>query len=116
MRTSKPRPMRHASAASGPIPKFVSTCHTFRYELRNLRTTSTSMILVRFLNLKFLNELAASDRNFKFTALVRNSGDRENEFRRSGSKREFRRRLGGWCQNSHAAPRQSRRRTVDRHA
>ena len=29
------------------------------------------MILVRFWNLKFLNELAArNDRNFKFTALV----------------------------------------------
>jgi hypothetical protein len=26
--------------ASGPIPKFVSTRRTFRYELRNLRTTS----------------------------------------------------------------------------
>jgi hypothetical protein len=31
---------------SGPIPKFVSTRGTFRYELRNLRTTSNSMILV----------------------------------------------------------------------
>src|SRR6202040_2113432 len=56
---------------SGPIPKFASAWVTFRCELRNLRTTSNFMILVRFLNLKFLNKLAASnDRNFKFTALV----------------------------------------------
>src|SRR5262245_47394352 len=32
--------------ASGPIPKFVTTCSTLKYELRNLRTTSNSMILV----------------------------------------------------------------------
>ena len=31
---------------SGPIPKFVSTRGTFRYELWNLRTTSNCMILV----------------------------------------------------------------------
>jgi len=56
---------------SGPIPKFASARVTFRCELRNLRTTSNFMILVRFLNLKFLNELAPSnDRNFKFTAPV----------------------------------------------
>src|SRR5215204_3343175 len=34
--------------ASGPIPKFVSVRGTFRYELRNQRTTSNFMILVRF--------------------------------------------------------------------
>jgi hypothetical protein len=56
---------------SGPIPKFATTRGTFRCELRNLRT-SNSMISSAVLNLKFLNELAASyDRNFKFTALVR---------------------------------------------
>ncbi len=56
---------------SGPIPKFATTRGTFRCELRNLRTTSNSMISSAVLNLKFLNELAASyDRNFKFTALV----------------------------------------------
>ena len=33
---------------SGPIPKFVSIRGTFRYELRNQRTTSNFMILVRF--------------------------------------------------------------------
>src|SRR5262245_32965896 len=33
---------RLSSAASGPIPKFVSARGTFRYELRNLRTTSNS--------------------------------------------------------------------------
>jgi hypothetical protein len=27
-------------SASGPIPKFVSTCGALRYELRNLRTIS----------------------------------------------------------------------------
>jgi hypothetical protein len=41
------------SSTSGPIPKFVSTRGTFRYELRNLRTTSNSMILVPLLNPKF---------------------------------------------------------------
>ncbi len=53
------------------IPKFATTRGTFRCELRNLRTTSNSMISSAVLNLRFLNELAASyDRNFKFTALV----------------------------------------------
>ena len=33
---------------SGPIPKFASARVTFRCELRNLRTTSNFMILVRF--------------------------------------------------------------------
>src|SRR6476661_2965253 len=33
--------------ASGPIPKFVSVRVTFRYELRNQRTTSNFMILMR---------------------------------------------------------------------
>ena len=56
--------------ASGPIPKFVSARGILRYELRNLRTTSNSMNLVRLLNLRFLNELAATnDRNLKFAAL-----------------------------------------------
>ncbi len=44
---------------SGPIPKFVSTRGTFRYELRNLRTTSNSMILVPPLNPKFAIAFAA---------------------------------------------------------
>jgi hypothetical protein len=35
-------------ATSGPIPKFASARVTFRCELRNLRTTSNFMILVRF--------------------------------------------------------------------
>jgi hypothetical protein len=35
-------------APSGPIPKFASARVTFRCELRNLRTTSNFMILVRF--------------------------------------------------------------------
>jgi hypothetical protein len=34
--------------SSGPIPKFASARVTFRYELRNPRTTSNFMILVRF--------------------------------------------------------------------
>ena len=56
---------------SGPIPKFVNVRGILRYELRNLRTTSNSMNLVRLLNLRFLNELAATnDRNLKFAALV----------------------------------------------
>jgi hypothetical protein len=37
-----------SAPASGPIPKFVSVRGTFRYELRNQRTTSNFMILVRF--------------------------------------------------------------------
>jgi hypothetical protein len=45
---------------SGPIPKFVSTRGTFGYELRNQRDTSNFMILVRFLDLKFLSEIAAT--------------------------------------------------------
>ena len=57
---------------SGPIPKFVNARGMLWYELRNLRTTSNSMNLVRLLNLRFLNELAATnDRNLKFAALVR---------------------------------------------
>src|SRR5258705_10422658 len=56
---------------SGPIPKFVRARCILRYELRNLRTTSNSMNLVRLLNLRFLNELAATNgRNLKFAALV----------------------------------------------
>ena len=38
---------------SGPIPKLVRIRGTFRYELRNQRTTSNHLILVRF-NLKLL--------------------------------------------------------------
>jgi hypothetical protein len=33
---------------SGPIPKFACARVTFRCELRNLRTTSNFLILVRF--------------------------------------------------------------------
>jgi hypothetical protein len=44
---------------SGPIPKFVNARGILQYELRNLRTTSNSMNLVRLLNLKFLNTFAA---------------------------------------------------------
>src|SRR5437899_2498091 len=51
--------MIHEDATSGPIPKFVSTRSTFRYELRNLRTTSNSMILVPLLNPKFATAFAA---------------------------------------------------------
>jgi len=39
---------RRKRLASGPIPKFVSTRGTFRYELRNQRSTSNFMIPVRF--------------------------------------------------------------------
>src|SRR5262249_8447452 len=48
-----------AGEASGPIQKFVSTRGTFRYELRNLRTTSNSMFLVPLLNPKFATAFAA---------------------------------------------------------
>ena len=37
-----------AATTSGPISKFASARVTFRCELRNLRTTSNFMILVRF--------------------------------------------------------------------
>ena len=39
---------RQRRRTSGPIPKFASARVTFRCELRNLRTTSNFMILVRF--------------------------------------------------------------------
>jgi hypothetical protein len=59
-----------------PIPKFASTRGTSDANFGIKRGTSNFMILVRFLNLKFLHELAApNDRNFKFTALdCRRSG------------------------------------------
>jgi hypothetical protein len=44
-------------ATSGPIPKFVLSCGTIVYELRNQRTTSKHMILVPLFDLKFLNEV-----------------------------------------------------------
>src|SRR5437588_12374018 len=49
----------HCSSTSGPIPKFVSYRGTLVYELRNLRTTSNSMILVPLLNPKFVIAFAA---------------------------------------------------------
>ena len=48
-----------AAWLSGPIPKFVSTRGTLRYELRNPRTTSNSMILAPLLNPKFAIVFAA---------------------------------------------------------
>src|SRR2546421_12965000 len=45
--------------ASGPIPKFGSSCGTLVYELRNLRTTSNSIFLVPLLNPKFAIAFAA---------------------------------------------------------
>ena len=42
-----------------PIPKFVSARGTFGDELRNLRTTSNSMILVPLLNPRFASAFAA---------------------------------------------------------
>ena len=45
--------------ASVPIPKFAHPRGTLRCELRNQRDTSNFIILVRHLDLKFLNELAA---------------------------------------------------------
>ena len=60
-----PRPSRrppkrcHFQNASVPIPKFAHPRGTLRCELRNQRDTSNFMILVRYLDLKFLNELAA---------------------------------------------------------
>ena len=65
-----PGARRLQAAASVSILKFVNARGILRYELRNLRTTSNSMNLVRLLNLRFLNELAATnDRNLKFAAL-----------------------------------------------
>ena len=63
--TMVPRPSRrppkrcHFQNASVPIPKFAHPRGTLRCELRNQRDTSNFMILVRHLDLKFLNELAA---------------------------------------------------------
>src|SRR5438067_10215803 len=49
----------HGRLSSGPIPKFVSSCGTLVYELRNPRTTSNSMILVPLLNPKLAIAFAA---------------------------------------------------------
>jgi hypothetical protein len=58
-----------AARTSGPIPKLVSIRGTFRYELRNQRTTSNLMILVRF---QFEAPITIVPqqliRSFKFTA------------------------------------------------
>jgi hypothetical protein len=43
---------------SAPIPKFANTCGTSDANFGIERGTSSFMILVRFLNLKFLHELA----------------------------------------------------------
>ena len=56
---------------SGPIPKFVSYRGTLVYELRNLRTTSNSMILVPLLNPKFADRICRTMcANFGFGARV----------------------------------------------
>ena len=59
-----------STCPSGPIPKFASTLGKFRCELRKLRTTSNSMILVPLLNPKFAIKLAFTlCANFGFGAL-----------------------------------------------
>src|SRR4029453_13912243 len=45
---------------SVPIPKFAPSCGTLFCELRNQRDTSNFINLVRFLDLKFLNEALAT--------------------------------------------------------
>ena len=56
---------------SVPIPKFAHPRGPLRCELRNQRDTSNFMIVVRHLDLKFLNELAAiMIGNFKSAALA----------------------------------------------
>src|SRR5438445_6182111 len=55
---------------SGPIPKFVSCCRTLVYELRNLRTTSNSMILVPLLNPKFAIAFAARWRELRVRGTI----------------------------------------------
>src|SRR6516165_83494 len=56
-------------APSVPIPKFASACGISGANFGIKRDTSTFLILVRVLNLKFLHERAGNnDRNFKFTA------------------------------------------------
>src|SRR5262249_17636377 len=45
--------------ASAPLPKFVIHRRNLQHELRKQRGTSNFMILVRLLNLRFLNEHAA---------------------------------------------------------
>src|ERR1700730_8140005 len=55
---------------SAPIPTFASYRGTLLCERRNQRSTRKPMILVRFLNLKFLGDSRRHDRNFKFTALA----------------------------------------------
>ena len=61
------------TALVAPIPKFASVCGTLCDANFGIKgALSNFMILVRFLNLKLLYELATpNDRKFKFTALVR---------------------------------------------
>src|SRR5205085_10472480 len=59
LRTSESEDHWQLCNSSGPIPKFVSYRGTLVYELRNLRTTSNSIILVPLLNPKFAIAFAA---------------------------------------------------------
>ena len=63
-------PQSITEASSAPIPKFASACGTSGANFGIKRDTSNFLILVRFLNLKFLRACSNNDRNFKFTALV----------------------------------------------
>ena len=57
--------------ASGPIPKFVSARGTLGYELRNLRTTSNSMVLVPLFEPEVRDRICRTvGANFGFGALV----------------------------------------------
>ncbi len=49
----------HLTRLGAPIPKSASACGTSDANFEIKRGTSNFMILVRFLNLKFLHELAA---------------------------------------------------------
>jgi len=54
-RWTSPAKSRHIPSV--PIPKFARFVGTLSCELRNQRDTSKYIILVRFLDLKFLREL-----------------------------------------------------------
>src|SRR5215831_14414959 len=57
---------------SVPVPTLVSACGTSVYKRRNQRDTSSSMVLVRLLDLTFLRRTRGNTgRNVKSAALVR---------------------------------------------
>jgi len=84
-------PIREDSCEIGPangpaalalVLRFRRSHHVAAHSVANVgikRSTRTSVILVRFLNLKFPERALRNDRNFKFTALAREARGLEAE-------------------------------------